>query len=232
MKRYLPILFIMLAVLAILGWMGTLYTPARGDWQPQMIATLNSLPAATQDRLAPPPTVDPPTQADLGAQVFYQVCMVCHGDRGQGLTDEWRNVLPPPDNNCWQSRCHAANHPPEGFVFPHQVPAVTGPGFLAGFGNAGGLHDFIQSKMPWQAPASLKPAEYWELTAFLMRLNGYTLGTRLLDAESAAQIDFTGKPALKTAPAPWLILLIVLALAVLVLAGLIYLRRKKGSKSG
>jgi len=45
-----------------------------------------------QDRLAAPPTVYPPTQADQGAQVYWFVCMVCHGDRGQGLTDEWRMV--------------------------------------------------------------------------------------------------------------------------------------------
>jgi hypothetical protein len=153
--------------------------------------------------------------------------MVCHGDRGQGLTDEWRNVLPSPDNNCWRSKCHAANHPVGGFVFPHQVPAVTGPDFLVSFKNAGALHDFIQSKMPWQAPGSLKPDEYWELTAFLIRLNGYKLGVTVLDAQSAAQIDFSGKAVNHKAPAPGQIGLIFVALAFVYFGVVIYFKRKK-----
>ena len=224
MKRYLSVLFVTLAL--VIG-LSVVLTPVRGDWRPQMIATLKPGQISTPDRLAPPPTVYPPDQADLGAQVYYQVCMVCHGDRGQGLTDEWRNVLPPPDNNCWQSRCHAANHPVGGFVFPHLVPAVTGGGFLVSFGNAGKLHDFIQSKMPWQAPGSLKPDEYWDLTAFLMRLNGYNPGTAVLDAKSAVQMDFTGKTVQNKEPAPWQIGVIFMALAVIYFVVVIYFKRKK-----
>jgi len=223
MKPTLSILFLTLALLIGLG---VVLTPVRGDWSPQMIGTLQPGQISTPDRLAPPPTVYPPGQADLGAQVYYQVCMVCHGDRGQGLTDEWRNVLPPPDNNCWQSRCHAANHPVGGFVFPHQVPAVTGAGFLVSFGDAGKLHDFIQSKMPWQAPGSLKPDEYWQLTAYLIRLNGYHLGTTVLDAQSATRIDFSAKAANKE-PAPWQIGLIFVALAVVYFAVVIYVKRRR-----
>ena len=224
MKRDLSALFVTLALLIGLS---VVLTPVRGDWRPQMIATLQPGQISTPDRLAPPPTVYPPGQADLGAQVYYQVCMVCHGDRGQGLTDEWRNVLPPPDNNCWQSRCHAANHPVGGFVFPHLVPAVTGAGFLVSFGNAGKLHDFIQTKMPWQAPGSLKQDEYWDLTAFLMRLNGYNPGAAVLDAQSAGQIDFTGKAAINKEPAPWQTILIFLALAFVYSGVVIFVKRKK-----
>jgi hypothetical protein len=107
------------------------------------------------------------------------------------------------------------------------VPAVTGPDFLVSFKNAGALHDFIQSKMPWQAPGSLKPDEYWELTAFLMRLNGYNLGAAQLDAKSAVQIDFTGKAANKKEPAPWQIGVILLALALVYFAVVIYIKRRK-----
>ena len=224
MKRFI-VVFLLISILLIV--LITRETPVRGEWLPQMIATLQPGQVSTPDRLAPPPTVFPPGQADLGAQVYYQVCMVCHGDRGQGLTDEWRNVLPPPDNNCWQSKCHAANHPVGGFVFPHLVPAVTGAGFLVSFGNAGKLHDFIQSKMPWQAPGSLKPDEYWDLTAFLMRLNGYKPGAAVLDAQSAVQIDFSGKAAINKAPAPWQIGLIFLALAMVYFIVVIYIKRKK-----
>lgn len=147
------------------------------------------------DRLAPPPTVYPPTQADLGAQVFYQVCMACHGDHGQGLTDEWRQVLDPPDRNCWQSGCHNPHHPPDGFVFPRQVPAVIGGSALQHFQSAANLHAFIKAQMPYQAPGSLSEAEYWQLTAFLLRANGYTQPYALLDEQSAEGIALNTPPA-------------------------------------
>ena len=30
------------------------------------------------------------TQADVGAEIYRLVCQDCHGNQGQGLTDEWR----------------------------------------------------------------------------------------------------------------------------------------------
>ncbi len=206
-----------------------------GGWQAatptadgiHVVPTLEGEMVSPSDRLAPPPTVFPPTQADQGAQVYYLVCMVCHGDRGQGLTDEWRNVLQPPDNDCWRSKCHAPNHPPGGFVFPHEAPAVTGTGFLQGFGNALNLHNFIQTKMPWQAPGSLKPEEYWQLTAYLMRLNGYNLGSRTLDVDSARAIDFTAKAPQPEGLAGWQIGALIVGGIVILGAGYYIWRRVK-----
>jgi len=152
------------------------------------------------DRLAPPPTVYPPTPADQGAQLFYQICMACHGDHGQGLTDEWRNVLDPPDRNCWQSRCHASNHPVDGFVFPKVVPPVVGPQMKILFATGLDLYQYIKTKMPFQAPGSLKDSEYWELTAFLLRLNGVNPGTEQLTAQTAADIWLN--PQAKPSPTP------------------------------
>jgi mono/diheme cytochrome c family protein len=146
------------------------------------------------ERLAPPPTVYPPTQADQGAQVYYQVCMVCHGDRGQGLTEDYLSLLDPADRNCWQSHCHASNHPLEGFVIPKYAPAVIAPGLLEPFRSALVLHDYLQARMPWQAPGSLSEDEYWQLTAFLLRANGYDPGPVPLNEERAAAISLGAKP--------------------------------------
>jgi len=180
-----------------------------------------------QDRLAAPPTVYPPTQADQGAQVYWFVCMVCHGDRGQGLTDEWRMVGGAQDQNCWQSKCHAPNHPPDGFVFQKYVPPVIAPGLLTRFTTALDLHDFIQTNMPWQAPGSLSAEEYWQLTAFLLRANGYDPGQQVLDPQRAAQIPLRPYPPSpptllqrlgKTGPLAWgaaLFILVGIALALL-----------------
>jgi hypothetical protein len=127
--------------------------------------------------------------------------MVCHGDRGQGLTDEWRGVLDPADQNCWQSNCHSPHHPPGGFVFPRYVPAVTGPGVLDHFGNAQNLFDFLKKAMPYQAPGSLSDKIYWQLTAYLLRSGGYNPDNVVLSEDNAATIRLDqSQPPLNTNP--------------------------------
>jgi mono/diheme cytochrome c family protein len=146
------------------------------------------------DRLAPPPMSDPPTQVEQGHYAYYLSCMVCHGDRGQGLTEEWRGALDPADRNCWQSRCHAPNHPPEGFELPHHAPPLIGPGKLAHYQTAARLYEFIHTRMPWQAPGILSDEEYWQLTAFLVDANGIPLGEIPLGPENAANLQLAPPP--------------------------------------
>ncbi len=126
------------------------------------------------DPLTCPTVPAQPSQAEEGAFVYCQVCMTCHGDVGQGL-DEWRKELDPPDNNCFQSRCHGPKHPPEGFVIPDYAPIIIGSGVLDHYGNAQTLRDYLVKTMPWWNPGYLKPDEYWQLTAFLLEANGITL---------------------------------------------------------
>lgn len=138
------------------------------------------------DRLAAPPMPPEPGQADYGAQVYYGVCMACHGDRGQGLTDEWRAVWGE-DANCWQSRCHGPDHPPEGFVIPETCcTAVLGTGTLTRFNNGQELFDYIADTMPWWNPGSLTREEFWQLTAFLMRGHNALPAEIMLDETNAA----------------------------------------------
>src|SRR5512145_1826325 len=103
-----PRIFTILAAVILLVGLIALSSMA----QPAAAQTMPPLP--TGDRMAPPPTVDPPTQASQGAYVYWMVCMVCHGDVGQGLTEEWRTSLGPVDMDCWQSGCHGKRHPEEG----------------------------------------------------------------------------------------------------------------------
>ena len=130
-----------------------------------------SMMFAPGDRLAAPSMSDPPTQAELGHYVYYMSCMVCHGDRGQGLTEEWRSVLDPADQNCWQSKCHAANHPPEGFQIPRKSPLVMGDGALGAYRTAADLFEYMRVEMPWSFPGLFTDEEYWQLTAYLARAN-------------------------------------------------------------
>src|SRR3990172_4100423 len=95
-------------------------------------------------------------QADRGADTFFFYCSTCHGRQGEGLTEAFRSQMPPGESNCWQSKCHAPNHPPEGFVFPKYVPALIGYGTLGAFDTAQDLYDFIGVNMPFQIPGQLQ----------------------------------------------------------------------------
>lgn len=77
------------------------------------------------------PPAQGPTQADAGAVLYYYRCMACHGDKGQGLTTEWRAQWDVEHQNCARSTCHGPRHPPEGFTFPKNfAPAIVGTNTL------------------------------------------------------------------------------------------------------
>ena len=174
------------------------------------------------------------TQADVGANVYRLVCQACHGDQGQGLTDAWRATWAPSDQNCWQSKCHASNHPPEGFELPHWAPPIIGQGMLARFQTAEDLHAFLKERMPWHAPGSLPDENYWQLTAYLARANGLFDDKTVLAANNAANVRFwPEQPASPIEPSPsntpvfpWQVWGVVLLTGAAVSAGLLYSRRR------
>lgn len=191
-------------------------------------AGMPGIPAALQ----PPVLPGNPTQADQGAQTYYFVCMVCHGNVGQGLTPEWVAVIDMGALGCWKSKCHGSAHPAEGFALPKVVPAVKSPAIQATFENAQLLHDFIQQKMPWQSPGSLKDEEYWQLTAYVLRMNGMDPGYRTLDAQSASTFSLKSPPPPASPPPDlrWVLGLggiIILTLAAFLLVKL-FAKRKAG----
>ncbi len=166
------------------------------------------------------------SQADYGERAYRLVCAACHGNRGQGLTDEWRSQWPPEDQNCWQSKCHAPNHPPDGFIVPRYVPPVLGPNTLLRFSTVLELHDYIYQAMPWQEPASLSVKEYWDITAYLVRERGVDLIREPLDAARAAKLRLhpeatpAGEPQAPPASIPTRLVMAVAALGLGLGAGL------------
>ncbi len=123
---------------------------------------------------SPPPRplrVASSLSTDDGAKLYQQWCSTCHGDRGQGLTEEWRAQWPEGEQNCWQSKCHAGNHPPDGFSFPKNVPALIGPDTLTKLGTAQDLYVYTRAAMPYWSPNLLEDDEYRAITVFLVKAN-------------------------------------------------------------
>lgn len=149
---------------------------------------------ATPNRLAQPTLPASPSQADYGAQVYWLTCLPCHGDKGQGLTDEFRTTYPPEDRYCWERGCHGERPYEQGFTLPQKVPAVIGRGTLAKFSDAAQLNAYIRAAMPFWRPGSLTEEESWRVTAFLLRQNSLWDGVEL-DASNASAVKISGGAA-------------------------------------
>ncbi len=170
--RHLLALVLLVLVLAV----ATLnISGAKASSQMQGTATPPAQPTATFDlrRLDKPVvTGDNSEQLKKGSIIYWGVCLTCHGDRGQGMTDEWREAYGD-DRDCWQSGCHGTDHPTPGFLIPKDlvIPSIAGPGKLARFKNAQELHDFILASMPWWNPGDLTDEEAWQVSAYILRLH-------------------------------------------------------------
>ena len=173
LRRYLSILVIFVLLL----FANLLAVPtAQASPGPQSTPTVTAQPTPTFDvqRLEQPViAADNTEQLKKGSEIYWGICMACHGDAGQGLTDEWRDAFGAEDRNCWQSGCHGSDHPPEGFLIPKDkvIPGVAGSGKLARFKNAQELHDFIFANMPWWDPGQLTDQESWQVTAYILNLH-------------------------------------------------------------
>jgi mono/diheme cytochrome c family protein len=163
------------------------------------LSGLNSRVVALQALTPTPltnPTATPASQGGHGQNIFDVYCMPCHGDVGQGLTDEFRfREYPPEDTNCWKSGCHGPRPYDNGFTLPITVPVLIGPGALQRFPTAQNMYAFMRASMPFNAPGSLSDEQYLELTAFLLEQNQFTPQGARLDATSLQNIVLQPIPA-------------------------------------
>lgn len=128
-------------------------------------------------------------EAQRGAAVFARRCSTCHGDQGQGLTDEWRATWPPTHQNCWKANCHGPQpYPEDGFTLPRMVPALIGPNTLQRFTTAADLYTYIRARMPFHAPGTLPEEDYRAVTAFLLQRHGIPADGRPFDPKAAQGI--------------------------------------------
>lgn len=107
--------------------------------------------------------------ADAGDAVFQRWCSTCHGDRGQGLTPEWRATWSADHQNCSQRFCHGPDHPPGAAHIPNNtVPALIGPDTLGRFDTPQELYTYTRTEMPRGWEGHLSSDEYRALTVFLV----------------------------------------------------------------
>jgi cytochrome c len=142
----------------------------------------------TPDRLAEPALPERATQQQRGAHAFWLYCLPCHGDRGQGLTVEFRQLYPEDHQDCWMSGCHGKRPYENGWTLPDRVPALVGPGTLAAFQTAADLQAYLRAIMPFQAPGTLDDETYWQITAQLLWANGAVLPEGGLTSQNAASV--------------------------------------------
>ena len=158
--KYLALSLCLIAFLLV-----SLPLPTAGAGQPQ--------PTPTVDRLAIPVLPEHPSMVDIGRSLYYYNCMPCHGDYGQGLTDEFRGIWVEDHQNCWGRGCHAGREKDEGFPIPTTVPAVN----IASrsrqlFPSNNDLYEYLRSTHPPQNPGVLKDDEYRALAVYLFSLVG------------------------------------------------------------
>jgi hypothetical protein len=128
-------------------------------------------PTATYDPLVEPLIPENPTEYELGRNLYWHWCMTCHGDRGQGLTDEFRGIWPTDHQNCWGRGCHGGRREDLGFPIPTVVPALVEDAHLAQFSSLRDLADFLEETHPPQSPGSLESEEYHAIALFVFTVN-------------------------------------------------------------
>jgi mono/diheme cytochrome c family protein len=198
---------------------------------------LQAAATPTPDRLAEPTLPALPSQADHGAQVYWLSCLPCHGDKGQGLTDEFRTTYPPEEQYCWNRGCHGEVPYEQGFTIPKKIPAVIGQTTLAKFSDAAQLNAYIRAAMPFWKPGSLTEEDAWRVTAFILRQSNLWDDKTELNASNAAHVKIPRAAFLPPVGTPqqaevqkksgsmiWIVLIVISVLGLLVL--LIFILKK------
>jgi hypothetical protein len=186
-------------------------------------------PTPTYDPLAEPPLPPNPTEFELGRNLYWHWCMPCHGDQGQGLTDEFRGIWEADHQNCWGRGCHSGRPEDSGFPIPTLVPALVNFDQLARFSSLQDLIDYLRNTHPPQSPGSLRSEEYHAIALFVFTMNG-RLPINTSPTASSAPVS-SSTPVLSEEPIPASNSIYVAAFfIVIVLASIILILRTRKLK--
>jgi S-disulfanyl-L-cysteine oxidoreductase SoxD len=113
-----------------------------------------------------PPGSGTPAQ---GADVYAQKCAACHGDKGEGGT-----------NNRLVGGQITSGGPVVKTVGSYWPYATT-------------LFDFTRRAMPWTAPKSLSDNEVYAVTAYILRLNRIIGDNDVIDAKTLPHVKMPNR---------------------------------------
>jgi hypothetical protein len=166
MKTLYRLIILLLPLLAL---------PVFYPFQTTVAQQVSVSPTLTYDPLEEPLLPPNPTEFELGRNLYWHWCMTCHGDRGQGLTDEFRSIWEPDHQNCWGRGCHVGRPGDEGFPIPTVVPGIVNETHLAQFQSVQDLSEYLKATHPPQSPGVLKSDEYRAIALFVFTMNGRSL---------------------------------------------------------
>ena len=109
--------------------------------------------------------------AAQGAAVFQARCQTCHGERGEGRS--------------------AATVLTGGSMQDYSAPLLRTVGSYWPYATT--LYDFIRRAMPADAPKSLSNAEVYQVSAYVLYLNGLVTESQVLNAESLPRIQMPNR---------------------------------------
>lgn len=186
MRPHIFLLVVSLTVILVLGVASHALTQDTADGMGSMMHPRDALHLVENSS----------EQVKRGAEYYDWNCAVCHGDTALGF-EEAKLAFPEDHRHC--TRCHKQNNPAQKSVMqtqltPHNAfsighpPALRGEGALAAFPNAALLHKFISTTMPRYEPGRLADEKYWDITAFLLELNGALPDNLTLSQENAASV--------------------------------------------
>jgi hypothetical protein len=190
MKKFSPFYVIALLWIALLVMMGS---------QSESVHAQDAAsPTPTYDPLKEPFVPDNPTDFELGQNWYWHFCMPCHGDKGQGLTDEWRAVWEADHQDCWGKGCHAGERIEDSFAIPTVVPPVVSSVKLARFSSHQALYEYLKATHPPQNPGWLEDKQYQAIALYIFSKNDRPL----VESTLAPTITptYTSTPLLEAVP--------------------------------
>ncbi|PWB72290.1 MAG: hypothetical protein C3F07_12275 [Anaerolineales bacterium] len=189
------------------------------SWNITVASAQDPVPTPTiYDPLAQPELPPDPTDHEMGRYLFWRHCMPCHGDAGQGLTEDFR-ALWGDHQNCWERGCHAGKSIEDSFPVPTIVPAVVREDQLIRFHSQEDLVEFLKATHPPQDPGFLEDEEYQLIAAFVFTMNHRPLDEVIaaptLDAApTSTPIHDPQMPGDNRSPVIWLVSGLVLLLGI------------------
>lgn len=117
-------------------------------------------------------------QADRGQALYNVSCAYCHMADLQGN--------PPIGKDVSTNAPSRSSRPPQ--TAPGSSSALVGPGFVGNWEglSLGDLYERIRISMPQDSPGSLSRQTNADITAFMLKANGYSAGPNELTVMKAA----------------------------------------------